>query len=165
MNEGKPHGSERGEILLELAAATPLLILLCVAIGTSFLFGVRAYALALSDWSLQEQVGYAMERMTADLRYAEAAKAEGGKLKVFCREASGEPHWVEYERTNEAQPRIRRDSQPLTGQSTLGAIGMKTFEADVNGKTVFLRLIGENQWTGQTYELETAITCAGKGTS
>ena len=150
---------------MEIAVATPLLALLCVAIGTVFVFGVRAYALVLSDWSLQEQVGYAMERMTADLRYAENAKVQDGKLRVLCRESSGAAHWVEYERTAETQPRIRRDSQPLTGQSTLGAIGMKTFEAEIVGeRTVFLRLVGENQWTGQAYELETAVTWTGKGT-
>ena len=164
MNKAGRRASEQGGILLELAVATPLFALLAIAIGTIFIFGVRAYALVLSEWSLQEQVGYAMERMTADLRYAEGAKMEGRKLRVLCRESSGAPHWVEYERTDEAQPRLRRGSQPLTGQSTLGAIGMKTFVAEVDGRTVFLRLVGENQWTGQTYELETAVTWTGKGT-
>lgn len=165
MSNGGGQEEERGAIFLELAVAAPLLGLLCVAIGTIFIFGVRAYALVLSDWSLQEQVGYAMERMTADLRYAEDVKVQNGRLRVLCRESSGDAHWVEYERTVEAQPRIRRGSQPLTGQSTLGAIGMKTFEAEIVGeRTAFLRLVGENQWTGQVYELETAVTWTGKGT-
>ena len=106
----------------------PIIAILSVALGTAFIFGVRAYLFLMSDWALQEQVGYVMERMVIDLRYAEEARIEGGCLKIRCREVGGPLQSVVYERTNETVPRIRRDSQPLTGQSTLGKIGMEEFE-------------------------------------
>ena len=92
-------------------------------------------------------------------------KIEGNRLKVHCREVSGHLDWFVYERTNETAPRIRRSGQPLTGQSTLGKIRMKEFEArfaDAREQAVFLRLVGENTLTGQTYELETMVTLMGK---
>lgn len=164
VNEGR-HSGEKGAALLELVASMPLLAVLSVALGTAFVFGVRAYLFLMSDWALQEQVGYAMERMVMDLRYAEDAKIEGNRLKVHCREVSGHLDWFVYERTNETAPRIRRSGQPLTGQSTLGKIKMKEFEArfaDAREQAVFLRLVGENTLTGQTYELETMVTLMGK---
>ena len=164
MSDGR-HAGEKGAALLELIASVPLIAVLSVALGTAFIFGVRAYLFLMSDWALQEQVGYAMERMVMDLRYAEEAKIEGNRLKVRCREVGGPLYWFVYERTNDTVPRIRRDSQPLTGQSTLGKIKMKEFEArfaDAREQAVFLRLLGENTLTGQTYELETMVTLMGK---
>lgn len=164
MSDGR-HAGEKGAALLELIASVPLIAVLSVALGTAFIFGVRAYLFLMSDWALQEQVGYAMERMVMDLRYAEDAKIEGNRLKVRCRELGGPLYWFVYERTNDTVPRIRRDSQPLTGQSTLGKIKMKEFEArfaDAREQAVFLRLLGENTLTGQTYELETMVTLMGK---
>ena len=164
MSDGR-HAGEKGAALLELIASVPLIAVLSVALGTAFIFGVRAYLFLMSDWALQEQVGYAMERMVMDLRYAEDAKIEGNRLKVRCREVGGPLYWFVYERTNDTVPRIRRDSQPLTGQSTLGKIKMKEFEArfaDAREQAVFLRLLGENTLTGQTYELETMVTLMGK---
>ncbi|MBR1761454.1 MAG: hypothetical protein IJ812_06295 [Schwartzia sp.] len=157
--------SERGAGLLELVAAMPLLVILCAALATAFVFGLRAYLFLLGDWALQEQVGYAMERMTADLRYAEDVKIESGDLKVLCRAGSGSAVWVAYRKTQESWPRMMLDGQPLTGQSTLGRIAVKTFAAErVGARTVLLRLVGENRLTGQEYELETAVTWTGKGT-
>ena len=161
MNEGE-HIREKGAALLELVASMPLIAALAVALGTAFVFGVRAYLFLMSDWALQEQVGYAMERMVMDLRYAEEAKVEGGVLKIRCREVGGPLRWVLYERTNETVPRIRRDSQPLTGQSTLGKIAMDEFRAEVGTQDVFVRLVGKNTLTGQSYTLETMVTLMGK---
>ena len=153
---------ERGAALFELVASMPLVAALSVALGTAFAFGVRAYLFLMSDWALQEQVGYAMERMVMDLRYAEDAKIEGGDLKIRCREVGGPLRWVTYERTNETVSRIRRDSQPLTGQSTLGKIAMEEFQAEIGTQTVFLRLVGKNTLTDQSYALETMVTLMGK---
>ncbi len=165
MSRAGIRGDERGTAILELVAAMPLVVVLSAALATAFAFGLRAYLFLLSDWALQEQVSYAMERMATDLRYAENVKIENGKLRVYCRAVSGSPQWVEYERTGEVRPRLRRDSQPLTGESTLGEISMQRFEAErVDARTVFLRLVGENHLTGQTYELETAVTWAETGT-
>lgn len=165
MNKPRRCGGEKGAGLLGLVAAMPLIGLLLAAFGTMFVFGARAYFFLLSDWALQEQVGYAMERMTTDLRYAEDVKLDGGRLRVFCRATDGSPAWVVYEKTKEMQARIMRDSQPLTGQSTLGRISMREFKTErVGDRTVLLRLIGENLVSGRTYELETAVTWTGKGT-
>ena len=161
MNDGE-NIREKGAALLELVASMPLIAALAVALGTAFVFGVRAYLFLMSDWALQEQVGYAMERMVMDLRYAEEAKIEGGVLKIRCREVGGPLRWVLYERTNETVPRIRRDSQPLTGQSTLGKIAMDEFRAEVGTQDVFVRLAGKNTLTGQSYTLETMVTLMGK---
>ena len=162
MNKAGRRASEQGGILLELAVATPLFALLAIAIGTIFIFGVRAYALVLSEWSLQEQVGYAMERIVTDLRYAEEAKMEGNRLLIHCREIGAPLKWVEYERTNEAVPRIRLGDQPLTGQSTLGKIAMEDFHVEVGTQTVFVRIAGKNLLTDQSYALETMVTLKGK---
>ena len=154
---------EKGAALLELVASMPLIAMLAVAVGTTFIFGVRAYYFLMSDWALQEQVSYAMERMVTDLRYAQDAKIENGRLKIYGREVSGPLRWVTYERTNETIPRIRRDSQPMTGQSTLGQIGMEEFQAELVGtRAVFLRLAGKNLLTGQSYSLETMVPLMGK---
>ena len=153
---------EKGAALLELVASMPLIAALVVALGTAFVFGVRAYLFLMSDWALQEQVGYAMERMVMDLRYADDAKIEGGVLKIHCREVGGPLQWVLYERTNETVPRIRRGSQPLTGQSTLGKIAMEEFRAEIGTQDVFVRLAGKNMLTGQTYTLETMVKLMGK---
>ncbi len=154
---------EKGIGLLELVATMPLIVLLSVALGTAFVFGVRAYAYVLSDWVLQEQVSYAMERMVTDLRYAVDAEAEENTLRIRCRDVSNSLEWVEYKKTTEAQPRIRRKNQPLTGQSTLGQIVMEHFSAEMpRDRLVILRLAGKNLLTGQTYELETAVVLMGK---
>lgn len=164
MNKTGLCGNEKGTGFLELVAAMPLIVLLVAALGTTFAFGVRAYLFLLGDWALQEQVGYAMERMTTDLRYAEDVKLDGGRLRVLCRAANGPAAWVVYEATRESWPRMMRDSQPLTGQSTLGKIVMRQFSPKfVGDRTVLLRLIGENLLTGRTYELETAVTWTGSG--
>ena len=147
---------------MELAASTPIIAALFVALGTAFAFGVRAYLFLMSDWALQEQVGYAMERMVMDLRYADDARMEGNRLKIHCREMGDLLQWVAYERTNDAVPRIRRDSQPLTGQSTLGKIAMDDFHVEVGEQAVFLRLAGKNTLTGQSYALETMVRLRGK---
>ncbi len=158
-------GRQKGAALLELAASMPMIAALSVALGTAFIFGVRAYIFLMSDWALQEQVGYAMERMVMDLRYAEKAQIEGKRLRIYCRGVGGSVRSVVYERTNETVPRIRCDSQPLTGQSTLGKIAMEEFEAtffDSREQAVFLRLAGKNTLTDQTYTLETMVTMMGK---
>ncbi len=161
MSEGQ-HAREKGAALLELTASLPLITILSVALGTAFVFGVRAYLFLMSDWALQEQVGYAMERIVMDLRYADDAKLEANRLKVHCREVSGPAQWITYERTNETVSRIRRDSQPLTGQSALGKIAMEEFHVEVGTQAVFVRLVGKNLLTDQSYALETMITLMGK---
>lgn len=153
---------EKGAAFLELVVSMPLIAVLSVALGTAFVFGVRAYLFLMSDWALQEQVGYAMERIVMDLRYADDAKMEGNRLKIHCREVSGPLKWVEYERTNETVPRIRRGGQPLTGQSTLGKIAMEEFHVEVGTQAVFLRLVGKNTLTDQSFSLETMVTLMGK---
>ena len=153
---------EKGAALLELVASMPLIAALVVALGTAFVFGVRAYLFLMSDWALQEQVGYAMERIVTDLRYAEEAKMEGNRLLIHCREIGAPLKWVEYERTNEAVPRIRLGDQPLTGQSTLGKIAMEDFHVEVGTQTVFVRIAGKNLLTDQSYALETMVTLKGK---
>ena len=164
MNKTGLCGNEKGTGFLELVAAMPLIVLLIAALGTTFAFGVRAYLFLLGDWALQEQVGYAMERMATDLRYAEDVKLDGGRLRILCRAANGPAAWVVYEATRESWPRMMRDSQPLTGQSMLGKIVMRQFAPKfVGDRTVLLRLIGENLLTGRTYELETAVTWTGSG--
>lgn len=147
---------------MELIASMPLIAILLVALGTAFVFGVRAYLFLMSDWALQEQVGYAMERIVTDLRYAEEAKMEGNRLLIHCREIGAPLKWVEYERTNEAVPRIRLGDQPLTGQSTLGKIAMEDFHVEVGTQTVFVRIAGKNLLTDQSYALETMVTLKGK---
>ena len=153
---------EKGAAFLELIASMPLIAILLVALGTAFVFGVRAYLFLMSDWALQEQVGYAMERIVMDLRYAEEAKMEGNRLLIHCREIGAPLKWVEYERTNEAVPRIRLGDQPLTGQSTLGKIAMEDFHVEVGTQTVFVRIAGKNLLTDQSYALETMVTLKGK---
>lgn len=153
---------EKGAAFLELIASMPLIAILFVALGTAFVFGVRAYLFLMSDWALQEQVGYAMERIVTDLRYAEEAKMEGNRLLIHCREIGAPLKWVEYERTNEAVPRIRLGDQPLTGQSTLGKIAMEDFHVEVGTQTVFVRIAGKNLLTDQSYALETMVTLKGK---
>ena len=153
---------EKGAALLELVASMPLIAALVVALGTAFVFGVRAYLFLMSDWALQEQVGYAMERIVMDLRYADDAKMEGNRLLIHCREIGAPLKWVEYERTNEAVPRIRLGDQPLTGQSTLGKIAMEDFHVEVGTQTVFVRIAGKNLLTDQSYALETMVTLKGK---
>ncbi|MBQ4421847.1 MAG: hypothetical protein II880_02030 [Schwartzia sp.] len=153
---------EKGAAFLELIASMPLIAILLVALGTAFVFGVRAYLFLMSDWVLQEQVGYAMERIVTDLRYAEEAKMEGNRLLIHCREIGAPLKWVEYERTNEAVPRIRLGDQPLTGQSTLGKIAMEDFHVEVGTQTVFVRIAGKNLLTDQSYALETMVTLKGK---
>ena len=154
--------SEKGAAFLELIASMPLIAILLVALGTAFVFGVRAYLFLMSDWALQEQVGYAMERIVTDLRYAEEAKMEGNRLLIHCREIGAPLKWVEYERTNEAVPRIRLGDQPLTGQSTLGKIAMEDFRVEVGTRAVFVRIAGKNLLTDQSYALETMVTLKGK---
>ena len=153
---------EKGAAFLELIASMPLIAILLVALGTAFVFGVRAYLFLMSDWALQEQVGYAMERIVTDLRYAEEAKMEGNRLLIHCREIGVPLKWGEYERTNEAVPRIRLGDQPLTGQSTLGKIAMEDFHVEVGTQTVFVRIAGKNLLTDQSYALETMVTLKGK---
>ena len=153
---------EKGAAFLELIASMPLIAILLVALGTAFVFGVRAYLFLMSDWALQEQVGYTMERIVTDLRYAEEAKMEGNRLLIHCREIGAPLKWVEYERTNEAVPRIRLGDQPLTGQSTLGKIAMEDFHVEVGTQTVFVRIAGKNLLTDQSYALETMVTLKGK---
>ena len=103
-----------------------------------------------------------MERIVTDLRYAEEAKMEGNRLLIHCREIGAPLKWVEYERTNEAVPRIRLGDQPLTGQSTLGKIAMEDFHVKVGTQTVFVRIAGKNLLTDQSYALETMVTLKGK---
>lgn len=153
---------EKGAAFLELIASMPLIAILLVALGMAFVFGLRAYLFLMSDWALQEQVGYAMERIVTDLRYAEEAKMEGNRLLIHCREIGAPLKWVEYERTNEAVPRIRLGDQPLTGQSTLGKIAMEDFHVEVGTQTVFVRIAGKNLLTDQSYALETMVTLKGK---
>ncbi len=165
MNRKSDCENEKGAGLLELVAAMPLIAILFAGIGTAFAYGFHAYICLLSDWTLQEQVGYAMECMTADLRYAEDVKIDDGKLRVFCRAAGGPAEWVRYEKTRETSARIMKDGQPLTGQSTMGTITIERFEIEIPfERTVVIHLAGKNQLTDQTYELETAVTWTGKNT-
>ncbi|MBR5381589.1 MAG: hypothetical protein IK136_03100 [Oscillospiraceae bacterium] len=164
MTRRRWHAEERGQGLLELLVSMPLVVILLIALGTAFAFGVRAYVFLMGDWELQKQVAFAMERMTTDLRYAENATVSGDTLRVLCRMTNETAQWVEYTRTTEDMPRMMRSSQPMTGESSLGSIAMTRFTAETVGpRTIFLRLCGENRLTGHTYELETAVTWTGKG--
>ena len=152
---------EAGQSLVELAVALPLIALLLGSLAMALGWGMRAYVSLLSDWELQNQVRFSMERITSDLMYAYRFESVGGRLRILIPGADGVPQWIEYVRTEEDRPRLARNSQPLTGESRLVDIAIADFEfRPVGTRTLFFRIKGENLRTGHVFELESAVTVA-----
>ena len=150
---------EAGFSLLELLVALPVIATLLLSCSAAFLWGVKSYAAIMSDWELQNQVRIPMESIARDLAYAEKVKPSGKKLYSLCRATSETPQWVEYTITAGSMPKLTRDRQPLTGESSLGNIRILRFDYRIEkARTVYLEIIGENLLTRHTFRLETAVT-------
>lgn len=151
---------ESGAGLLELMAALPLLSIMLVSFGLLLALGVRQYTFMISDWQLQREVRFVVERISYDLLTAQAVSQSGGRLRILC---SGSEGWVEYRLTSETIPRVMRNSQPMTGESMMGRIKISALEVrESEGHVLFFRVKGENVLTGHEFELESAAIWPGR---
>jgi hypothetical protein len=150
---------ESGFSLLELLITLPVIVALLLSCSMAFLWGIKSYAAIMSDWELQNQVRIPMEAIVRDLAYAERVRPLGKKLYILCRATSETPQWVEYTITASEMPKITRDQQPMTGESSLGNIRILRFDYRIEKtRTVYLEIMGENLLTRHTFRLETAVT-------
>lgn len=156
---------QQGMALLELLIAMPLLSILLVSLGTAFLWGVKLYFFAVSDWELQEQVRISVERIVRDITYADSVKLVGEEVRIWIKDddTTGQKYVV-YTINGSRLPEITKNSQPMTGQSRLGEIGITKFHFRMQGaRTVFIEIEGENTLTKRKFLLETAATMMKKG--
>ncbi len=159
MSKRRKSWGQAGQSLAELAVALPLIALLLCSLAAVLGWGFRAYYAMLSDWELQNQIRFPMERIAADLMYAYRFESVGGRLRIRVHDTGGHPQWVEYELTKEERPRLLRNSQPMTGESRLVDLSALEFEFRPAGtRTLFYRIRGENPRTGHAFELESAVT-------
>ena len=148
---------------MELTVSLTLFAMLLVSLAVLFGWGIKAYFYMISDWQVQRDVQFAMQRISEDVRFGENFSCDGDKLIVQVREDAGIPIKVIYELTKETYPRVRRNSQPLTGESTLGRAVIEdlNFEA-VGERTVFYSIRVRNELTGHPYEMRSAMTLLNK---
>ena len=159
MNNTSGEEPDQGFSLLELLISFPLIAMLLLAAGILFCWGIKSYTYMMSDWELQNQVRVSLEQVVRDLTYAEKLDILGKKLYIFCRSTDETPKWVEYTITEAAMPKITRNQQPITGESTLGDIQIQRFSYRMEKEsTVIIEIIGENLLTRHIYKLETAVT-------
>lgn len=156
---------QKGMALLELLVAIPLLSILLASLGTAFLWGLKFYFFAVSDWELQEQVRISIERIVRDITYADRVKLVGEEVRIWIKDdETTDQKYVVYTTNGSRLPEITKNSQPMTGQSRLGEIAITKFNFRMQGtRTVFIEIEGENTLTKRRFLLETAATMIKKG--
>lgn len=151
---------EKGSTLLSLLVSVPLLTVMLIGLATFLCFGIKRYVYLRGNYELIEQVRTPLERIVRDLNVAEQAMKDGNRLWIYTRNTSESPTWNDYMLVGASSdnPRISRNSQPLTGDSKLGDIRITKFDFSVEGRTVFVEISGKNMMTEREYTLKTAVT-------
>lgn len=157
-------GSRRGEkglSLLSLVIAVPLLAMLLWIIGTFAMSSVRNYNRLRAETELVSELNFAMERICRDLSYGEEVDINTVRLRVRTKQNTESAAYVSYTQDTASPCRpIRRNNQPLTGDSEIGRVVIKEFSYRMAGpRTVEVVIAGEIGEYGLSYGLHTAVTC------
>ena len=67
---------------MELTVSLPLFAMLLVSLAVLFGWGIKAYFYMISDWQVQRDVQFAMQRISEDVRFGENFSCDGDKLIV-----------------------------------------------------------------------------------
>lgn len=132
---------ESGFVLLETLLSVPMTAILLTALCTAGLFGLRSYALILSDMELHEEMNNAMQRVVEDMESAGDIRiVDGDNHNSFIKMRP----WTDYlemgyevsywRRAEIAGPHgqygklVRnRSSDPLTGNHVLAGVSIDHF--------------------------------------
>ncbi len=158
----KVRRSESGFSMLALIIAVPLLAMMLWTMGTFALSSLRNYNRLRAETELTSELTFAMERICRDLSYAESAEMTAYGLKVATKQNNYDTvQTVTYTQDTAADCKpIRRNSQPITGDSDIGRVVIKEFACrKVGPKTIEVAITGEIGEYGLSYRLHTAVTC------
>ncbi len=158
----RARSDERGFSMLALIIAVPLLAMLLWTMGTFALSSLRNYNRLRAETELTSELTFAMERICRDLSYAESAEVTAYGLKVATKQNNYDAvQTVTYTQDTASDCRpIRRNSQPITGDSDVGRVVINEFSCrKVGPRTVEVAITGEIGEYGLSYRLHTAVTC------
>lgn len=148
---------EDGFSLIELSVSLPLFAVLLLSMAVLFGWGIKSYFYMVSDWELQRDIQYSMKRISSDIMFANHVEYGSGYITISGNPDSNLSTPVKYELTRENLPRIRRNKQPLTGESTLGVVEIEQMDFEMVGQSaVYIHIRGKNRITGHSYELRSA---------
>lgn len=152
---------QRGLSLLSLIIAVPLMTMLLWSLGTFALSSVRNYNRLRAETELVSELSFAMERICRDLSYAEYIDINSVRLRVRTKQTVEAADYVSYNQDTGSSCRpIRRNGQPLTGDSDAGRVVIKEFTYRQTGpRTVEVAIAGEIREYNLFYRLHTAVTC------
>ena len=158
MDDGKSWWrQEDGFSLMELSVSLPLFAVLLLSMAVLFGWGLKSYFYMVSDWQLQRDIQYSMKRISSDIMFANRVEYGSGYINISGKTDANQSTSVKYELTRERFPRIRRNSQPLTGESTLGVVEIEQMDFEMAGPSaVYIHIRGKNRITGHSYELRSA---------
>lgn len=147
---------EKGFSMMELSVSLPLFAVLLLSLTVIFGWGIKSYFFMVSDWALQRDVQFSMKRICNDVMFADRVECDSGRITIYGKTSDNKTTRVNYELTRENFPRIRRNSQPLTGESSLGTIEIEEMDFDAVGEVgLYIHIKGRNRATGHEYELRT----------
>ena len=152
---------QRGLSLLSLVIAVPLLTMLLWSLGTFTLSSVRNYNRLRAENELVSELSFAMERICRDLSYSEEIDINIVRLRVRTKQNTETAAYVSYtqDTVNPCRP-IRRNGQPITGDSDVARVVIREFSYRLVGpRTVEVVIAGEIGEYGLSYRLHTAVTC------
>lgn len=159
--------SEEGFSLVELLAVMPMILLVSGAMLNLFGIGVRYYQDFLGDWELMQQVRIPMEEIAQDVRYCRELQSEvmdsrNVNLKIRRNYKNENNDYWQYYRftrlTDEGTFWIRKNSQPILGNTSLSAVVLKEcyFQLLAPNK-VRVVIAGCNQNTGHVFRLDRTL--------
>lgn len=155
---------ERGTSFLECLTALPLLAIVFTAFALLLTSVTKDIVCLLADWELQQEICLVTQRLERCLASADKVEfyGTGGQtISIRCREP-GNPQrerWYTYTvKQSTYQPaRVTENTQPLTGDSSLGQTEITAFDCHYDGKGVFaIRVAGKSRVSKHDFALETA---------
>lgn len=151
-----------GFLLLSRVLSLPVVVMFCIALVTSFFFATQKYFALLGDWEVHRQVQFVAERLFYDLSIAEELKDNFGSYEIYQayqKNGNFSRQYVYYDYSQrEINPRIHRNSQPLTGETIIGTIAMTEFSLKkISPNVVQFSITGENRKTQHKFSIQSAV--------
>ena len=163
--------SEQGYLLLELAAALPLIGMLLVCLGLAVVMCGRSYILLNSEEELQQEVAICMQRMVSNALWGSSIDTDQKQLATIRINQTGNTlgygynipadyHAIQRYYVNSNKLVDGTVYAPMTGDNALGQVIVTKFRCDtVPGKPGLYRLslTGRSLVTHRNYTLTTVV--------
>lgn len=151
--------NENGFSILEMLISILINILLLAGGIVLIYSGIKAYAYAISDLELIEEVRLTTQRISDSLRYCYRKDVDENLLKVYVKDI-GADVVKEITYTVHHNGIVYCNNQPITGETMLGNIEIDKLQFMDNGNgTVHIVVEGVNLINGHRFSVENNVLC------